>query len=132
MVLKVAAAAEGVRLPAGKRVKLELEFCNVRAPADGDEDSRVMTEGAGVRIGGAIVVDPDTEIERAVAAAREAEVAIVVVGLNADWESESYDRTTLDLPGRTNELVRRVAAANPRTIVVNQSVRAIPWRFGCG
>jgi hypothetical protein len=38
-------------------------------------------------------------------------------------ESEGYDRTTLDLPGRTNELIQRVARVNPKTIVVTQSVR---------
>jgi Glycosyl hydrolase family 3 C-terminal domain len=37
-------------------------------------------------------------------------------------ESEGYDRTTLDLPGRTNELIRRVAEVNPKTVVVTQSV----------
>jgi hypothetical protein len=39
-------------------------------------------------------------------------------------ESEGYDRATLDLPGRTNELIQRVAGVNPKTIVVTQSVRA--------
>lgn len=38
-------------------------------------------------------------------------------------ESEGYDRATLDLPGMTNELVRRVVGVNPKTIVVTQSVR---------
>jgi len=39
-------------------------------------------------------------------------------------ESEGHDRTTLDLPGRTNELILRIAEANPLTIVVTQSVWA--------
>ena len=54
--------------------------------------------------------------------AKEADAVIAVVGLNADWETEGYDRTTLALPGRTDELVSKVAAANPKTIVVTQSV----------
>jgi len=51
------------------------------------------------------------------------------VGLNADWETEGYDRTTLALPGRTDELVERIAAVNPRTIVVLQSGSPVtmPW-----
>lgn len=58
--------------------------------------------------------------------AKDADVAIAFVGLNAEWETEGYDRKTLDLPGRTNELVERVAAANPNTVVVTQSVSISP------
>jgi beta-glucosidase len=56
-------------------------------------------------------------LERAVAAAAAAEVAVVVVGLDGDWETEGRDRDDLALPGRQVELVRAVAAAQPRTIV---------------
>ena len=42
----------------------------------------------------------------------------MVVGTNDDWESEGHDRTTLTLPGEQDELVRRVVAANPNTVVV--------------
>lgn len=57
-------------------------------------------------------------MERAVAAAAAADVAIVMVGTNDEWETEGHDRTTMDLPGRQDELVRRVVAANPRTAVI--------------
>lgn len=57
-------------------------------------------------------------IDRAVAAAREADVAVVVVGANSEVESEGHDRPDLRLAGEQDELVHRVAAANPRTIVV--------------
>ena len=56
--------------------------------------------------------------ERAVAAAAKADVAIVVVGTNSEFESEGVDRKTLELPGDQAELIRRVAAVNPRTVVV--------------
>lgn len=59
---------------------------------------------------------PDA-FERAVAAAASAEAAVVVVGLDVDWETEGRDRDDLSLPGRQVELVRAVAAAQPRTIV---------------
>ena len=62
--------------------------------------------------------DPPGLMDRAVAAAGAADVAVVVVGTTGDWESEGHDRTTMDLPGDQDELVRRVAAANPRTVVV--------------
>jgi len=73
--------------------------------------------------------EPVDAIERAVAAAADADVAVVVVGTNDEWETEGEDRTTLDLPGRQDELVRRVAAVNPRTVVVVNagSPVAMPW-----
>jgi beta-glucosidase len=74
--------------------------------------------------------DPDALIERAAQAAAGADVAVVVVGSSTHGESEGYDRTTLALPGRQDELVRAVAAANPRTVVVvNAGAPVImPWR----
>ncbi|MGK0311222.1 MAG: beta-glucosidase, partial [Ilumatobacter sp.] len=62
--------------------------------------------------------EPGDLMERAVAAAAAADVAVVMVGTNDEWETEGFDRTTMDLPGRQNELVRRVVAANPRTAVI--------------
>ncbi|MCL2514752.1 MAG: glycoside hydrolase family 3 C-terminal domain-containing protein [Microbacteriaceae bacterium] len=73
--------------------------------------------------------DPETELAEAVAAASAADVAIVVVGTNEEVESEGWDRRSLALPGRQDELVRRVAAANPKTVVVvNAGAPVIlPW-----
>lgn len=71
----------------------------------------------------------DDEIERAVALARDADVAVVVVGTTEEVESEGFDRASLALPGRQDELVRRVAQANPRTIVVVNAGAPVllPW-----
>ena len=73
--------------------------------------------------------DADAELERAVALARDADVAIVVVGTTAEVESEGFDRTSLALPGRQDELVRRVNEAQPRTIVVVNAGAPVllPW-----
>lgn len=75
-------------------------------------------------------LSPDDQIAEAVAAARSADVAVVVVGTSPDVESESFDRETLALPGRQDDLVRAVAAANPRTVVVVNSGAPVlmPWR----
>ncbi len=69
------------------------------------------------------------EIERAVSAARAADVAVVVVGTTEEWESEGHDRETLALPGEQDDLVRAVAAANPRTVVLvcAGAPVALPW-----
>jgi beta-glucosidase len=61
---------------------------------------------------------PPDLMDRAVAAAAAADAAVVVVGTNGDWESEGHDRRSMDLPGDQDELVRRVVAANPDTVVV--------------
>lgn len=69
-------------------------------------------------------------IADAVAVARDAEVAIVMVGLPGIAESEGFDRDTLALPAQHEALVAAVAAANPRTVVA-LSVGApvlLPWR----
>lgn len=61
---------------------------------------------------------PDDLMERAVRAASQADVAVVMVTTGEEWESEGFDRETLELPGDQAELVRRVCAANRRTVVV--------------
>lgn len=118
-----------VDLKAGVKHNILVEFCNVKGPADGDEDEVVQDSNPGVRLGGAEVQDPDVKMAEAVKLASEADVVIAVVGLNADWETEGYDRKTLALPGRTDELIAKVMAANPRTVVVTQSGSSItlPW-----
>ncbi|MEN9989384.1 MAG: hypothetical protein RL508_363 [Actinomycetota bacterium] len=72
----------------------------------------------------------DALIAEAVANAKAAELAIVVVGTNAQVESEGFDRKDLKLPGRQDELVEAVVAANPNTIVVLNSGSPVllPWR----
>ncbi|MCC8907469.1 glycoside hydrolase family 3 C-terminal domain-containing protein [Curtobacterium sp. GD1] len=74
--------------------------------------------------------DPSVLIDAAVAAARGADVAVVVVGTNSKVESEGYDRSSLALPGHQDDLVRAVAAANPNTVVVVNAGSPVemPWR----
>jgi beta-glucosidase len=65
-------------------------------------------------------------IDQAVAAAKQAQAAVVVVGAQ---ESEAVDRIGLGLPGGQDDLVSAVAAANPHTIVVlnNGGPVLMPW-----
>ncbi|WND39114.1 glycoside hydrolase family 3 C-terminal domain-containing protein [Streptomyces sp. BB1-1-1] len=78
--------------------------------------------------------DPATALEDAVRAARDADAVIVVVGTTEHGETEGYDRAGLSLGGRQDELVRAVAAANPRTVVVVNSGGPVelPWREEAG
>ena len=71
----------------------------------------------------------EEEIAAAAALAAASDAAVVVVGTTAEVESEGFDRTTLALPGRQDELVRQILAANPRTVVVVNSGAPVllPW-----
>lgn len=71
----------------------------------------------------------DEAIERAVELARSSDVAVVCAGLTGEWDTEGSDRPHMDLVGRQNELITRVANANPRTVVVLQTGGpvTIPW-----
>jgi beta-glucosidase len=75
-------------------------------------------------------VDAGAELARAVAAAREADLPVVVVGTTERVESEGLDRRSLALPGEQDRLVEAVAEANPRTVVVvcAGSPVLMPWR----
>ncbi|MGW1544231.1 beta-glucosidase H [Streptomyces sp. NPDC002309] len=74
--------------------------------------------------------DPDELIAEAARAAGAADTAVVVVATTDRVESEGFDRADLRLPGRQDDLVRAVAAANPRTVVVVNagSPVELPWR----
>ncbi len=70
---------------------------------------------------------PEPSLDDAVDAAADADVAVVLV---RDATTEAEDRDSLALPGRQDELVRAVAAANDRTVVVLRTGGPVetPWR----
>ena len=104
-------------LKAGQSCALKVEF---RCEGDGLRRSLRL---------GHLPPHPADPISAAVRLARKADVVIVVAGLTAEWESEGFDRADMDLPGDQNELIEKVAAANPNTIVVLNSGSAVrmPW-----
>ena len=79
---------------------------------------------------GIVGEEPDEAlIAEAVEAAKAADKAVIVAGLPDSFESEGYDRTHMRMPKCQNELICRVAAANPNTVVVlyNGSPVEMPW-----
>ncbi|KAJ9113731.1 hypothetical protein QFC20_001756 [Naganishia adeliensis] len=90
--------------------------------------SPFQTAGA-FRFGAMPVIEDERAIADAVVVAKNADLAIVVVGLNEDFESEGYDRKHMELPGTTNKLVRAILEANPKTVIVNQTGTPVtmPW-----
>lgn len=78
---------------------------------------------------GARVVETGDPIARAADVAASADIAVVIVGTSAEFETEGEDRTSLVLPGEQDALVTRVVAANPNTVVVlnSGSPVSMPW-----
>jgi beta-glucosidase len=117
--------------PPEQRVRIELD-AGQRVPVALTQRIRLNPDFAIVALSlgyGAPTATPDELLAEAEDAARASDVAIVVVGTTEEVESEGFDRTSLALPGRQDELVFRVAAANPRTIVVVNagSPVELPW-----
>ncbi|AGL15656.1 glycoside hydrolase family 3 C-terminal domain-containing protein [Actinoplanes sp. N902-109] len=70
-------------------------------------------------------------VEEAVAAARDAEVAVVFLGLPPSYESEGYDREHMDLPAHQIDLLHAVADINDTVVVVlsnGSAVTVAPWQ----
>jgi beta-glucosidase len=105
-----------VEMRAGREVEVRAEY-------------RADTRFAAMRLGIAPHLDDGALLEEAAKAAAGADVAVVVVGSADGTESEGYDRQTMALPGRQDELVARVAAANPNTVVVVNAGMPVlmPW-----
>lgn len=78
---------------------------------------------------GCVTPGPVDPIADAVELARASDVAVVVVGLGHEWESEGFDRPDMRLPGEQDRLVAEVAAVQPHTVVVVAAGSPIemPW-----
>lgn len=106
-------------LEAGAPTRLRVEF---RPAPDGEGP-------LAVRLGIVPVTEDDDLLADAETIAAAADAAVVVVGSAELTESEGFDRPTLALPGRQDELIARVAAVNRNTIVVVNSGMPVlmPW-----
>jgi beta-glucosidase len=62
--------------------------------------------------------EPADALERAIAEAAAADAVVLAVGTTEELERESGDRADLRLPGRQDELIRRVLEVNERVVVV--------------
>jgi beta-glucosidase len=110
-----AEVAGAISLKAGEPHTLEVEF----APPRGF---------GGLEIGCRPPAPVDL-MDRAIALTRRADTVVCVVGTDNDWESEGHDRETMALPPPQDDLVRAVAAVNPRTVVVVNAASPVemPW-----
>lgn len=122
-----------VQMEAGREYEVVLDVIS-RENRPSDFDFMAMLEredpSDGVRLG-FLEDEGDTDkiMQEAVDLARSSDIAVLVVGKDHEWEAEAIDMVSMDLPGRSNELIAAVAKANPNTIVVNQTGSPItmPW-----
>ncbi len=92
----------------------------------------IWTDGDGIPALRLMYLPPDPvedPIAKAVEAARQADVALVFAGMPMAFESEGDDRPNMKLPGPQDELIRAVAKANPKTVVVLNAGAPVemPW-----
>ncbi|KHL03928.1 beta-glucosidase family protein [Sinomonas humi] len=107
----------------GESVLLTTTFSAVADPVTGAHFWATLVNGEGPH------GTDDEEIAAAVELARSSDAAVVVVGTTEEVESEGYDRESLALPGRQDELVEAVIEANPNTVVVVNAGAPVlmPW-----
>ena len=76
--------------------------------------------------GANVQYDPGTDVSSAAALVKTADIAIVFA---YQWESEGMDLDSLSLSGNQNDLIEKVATANPHTIVVLETggPATMPW-----
>lgn len=86
------------------------EYADGYDPTTGDADERQLLEAETL--------------------AARSDVAVVVAGLPGRYESEGFDRKLMVMPRGMRELIDRICAANPRTVVVLQggAPMEMPWR----
>ena len=114
------AEARGVKeLEAGQTYDLKVEYAALDSGSFGIKAVRL----------GASKLPGEEALQRAAQLAAESDVALLFVGLNGEWDTEGQDRQHMDLAGNQNELIGRVAAANPNTVVVLQTGGPVtmPW-----
>ena len=114
---KSSSPGDAVERPSRLGNTAECGFCPV-AYAQGYDAEQ---ESAGERA--------DALIREAVAAAKEAEAAVIFAGLPESYETEGCDREDIRMPENQNRLIREVAKVQANTVVVlhGGSCMALPW-----
>ncbi len=116
-------------LVAGQTYKIRIEYGSANT-ATLKTTGMVNFGGGAANLGASLRMDAEEMIDRAVKAAGEADYTILCTGLNADFESEGFDRTHMDLPPGIDNMISRVLdVAADKTVIVNQSGTPVtmPW-----
>ncbi|ODQ58555.1 glycoside hydrolase family 3 protein [Wickerhamomyces anomalus NRRL Y-366-8] len=117
------------KVTSGKHYKLVVQFGSGATSDVAKGANKTFYGGGGLRFGGALVIDPEKEIEKAAANAKLFDQVVIITGLNKDWESEGGDREDLKLPGYSDKLIEAVLDANSNSVVLIQAGTPVelPW-----
>ncbi|KAM0748239.1 glycoside hydrolase family 3 protein [Meredithblackwellia eburnea MCA 4105] len=118
-----------VNMVAGQRYNLNIVYNNVPRPTKGPEKKQPALMMAAVRLGGAPKIEEEDAQLKAIELAQTSDAVLCFTGTTMDWEAEACDRSSMKLPGLTDEFVARLTKANPKTVIINQSGSAVsmPW-----
>ncbi len=109
-----------VDLVAGRTYRFRVDYQSTTGVMDGIQAFRV---GIHKPLG-------EAGLKRAEEVARDADIALLFVGRTPEWDSEGWDLPDISLPREQDELIARIAASNPNTVVVLQTGGpvAMPWK----
>ncbi|NTF45796.1 glycosyl hydrolase [Rhizobium sp. AC27/96] len=112
---------QAIHLEAGQRSRIVVEYCSPAATEEGINLTAVRF-GVEKPLG-------EADMAEAVETACKADVALLFVGRDGQWDTEGLDLPDMRLPGRQEELIERVAAVNANTVVVLQTGGPVemPW-----
>ncbi|KAJ5804075.1 CAZyme family GH3 [Penicillium psychrosexuale] len=115
-------------LKAGQTYNILFQFGSAPT-SDLDTHGIVAFGPGGFRFGASRQVSQEELIANAVEQAKTADQVVIFAGLTQEWETEGHDREHMDLPPGSDELISRVLAVHPDTVVVIQSGTPVtmPW-----
>ncbi|CAG8943887.1 unnamed protein product [Penicillium salamii] len=117
-----------LELEAGKKYKVLIQW-GCSATAKHKNPGVVEFGNGGFRFGACKRLSVEDGISEAVKVASEVDQVVLIAGLSAEWEAEGEDRSHMNLPPHSDDLISRVLDSNPNTVVVIQSGTPVemPW-----
>ncbi|OCF62049.1 hypothetical protein L486_01715 [Kwoniella mangroviensis CBS 10435] len=80
-----------------------------------------LSSRGGLRFGGYLKLSPDEHIREAVELAKSADIVVLVAGLNAEFETEGFDRQSMSLLQPTLNLIETILSVRQDRVVCLQS-----------
>ncbi|GMG46878.1 unnamed protein product [Ambrosiozyma monospora] len=118
-----------VHMEAGKTYKIRIEFGCGKTFTLTTHDLTSSNGGGFFAMGYKLQRSDDDLMKEAIETAKSADKVVLCIGTSYDYESEGFDRKSMDLPGNQEKLVSEVLKANKNTIIVNQSGTPVTLPF---
>ncbi|GME97970.1 unnamed protein product [Ambrosiozyma monospora] len=123
------AQTKTVHMEAGKTYKIRVEYGSGKTFTLTTNDLVSSNGGGFLTIGYNLQRTENDLINEAIEAAKSVEKVVLCIGTSYDYESEGFDRKSMDLPGNQDRLVSEVLKANKNTIIINQSGTPVTLPF---